>query len=97
MGNNEDRELLQSIQCEVKELVNLFTTIKSQLGNRFPEAMSEEGPDVLPRLQSFETQLTRDLYLYENGWIQVLWWPVPLRVRFGIPGWFRLRFPFWGP
>ena len=61
MGDNVDRELLHSIQCEVKELVNVMTAIQSQLGNRLPEAEREEVPDVLPRLQSFEIQLSYGL------------------------------------
>ena len=85
MGNNVDRELLQSIQREVKELVSVFTTIESQLGNPLP--------DVLPRLQSFETQLS--MSLASNHLIEavrgLLWFGVP----FGIPPWVALLVSSW--
>ena len=89
MGNNVDRELLQSILCEVKVLVNVFTTIQSQLGNRLPEAKKEEVPDVLPRLQSFEKQLSKGLALEGlKGWVEtLLWLGIPLGVPFWLPAW----------
>ena len=92
-GDNVDRELLHSIQCEVKELVNVITAIQPQLGNRLPEAEREEVPDVLPRLQSFERQLRNGLALGGlRGLVQVLLW---LGVRFVIPPWVPAWFSFW--
>ena len=93
MGDNVDRELLQSIQCEVKELVNVFTAIQSQLGNRLPEAEREELPDVLPRLQSFERQFSNGLRV-GGFWALahlLLWLGVP----FDIPSWFPVWLSFW--
>lgn len=93
MGNNVDREFLQSILCEVKELVNVFTTIQSQLGNRLPEAKKEEVPDVLPRLQSFEKQLSKGLALGAwKGWVEMLLW---LGIPFGVPPWLPAWLSFW--
>ena len=75
MDNNLGRERLESILCEVKELVNVFKTIEPQLGNRLPEVEREEVPDVLLRLQSFENQLSTDLedLRGREGWI--IWVP----------------------
>lgn len=78
MGNDQDKELLESIQCEVKELVNVFKTIQSQLGNRLPEAEREEVPDVLLRLQSFENRLSTHL---ERGRWLLLWPTIGIRFR----------------
>lgn len=82
MGNNQDKELLESIQCEVKELVNVFKTIESQLGNRLPEVEREEVPDVLLRLQSFENQLSTDLEGLRGGPWRLLWPTIGIRPRF---------------
>lgn len=92
MGDNVDRELLQSIQCEVKELVNVFKAIQSQLGNRLPEAEREEVPDVLPRLQSFEKQLSKGLG--SKGFIALVALLLWLGVPFGIPPWVAASFSF---
>ena len=84
LGNNVDREFHQSVLREVKELVNVFTTIES-LGNRFPEAESVEVPDVLPRLQSFETQFRTSLTL--EGLRRLKWLILFLGVPLGLPPW----------
>lgn len=87
MGNNVNKELLRSVVREVTELVNVFTAIKSQLGNRFPEAAgSKEFPDVLPRLQSFERELNTGLSL-EDGLTFLVWSVVCLGYPFGLPFW----------
>lgn len=76
MDNNLGRERLKSIQCEVKELVNVFKTIEPQLANRLPGAEREEVPNVLLRLQSFEKQLSTDLEDLRRRERWLIWVPL---------------------